>query len=107
MTPTPINLVALAPPPAPPPPRSRQPTTEILLLAGLLIAAAVALGLLALAFRRRLLSRDHGPGHASLADSLRDMHARGILSNEEYERVRRSIARSAARSARPDPPKSG
>jgi hypothetical protein len=96
---------------SPPAARARQGMGDVLILATVLIALAVVGGMLILAFRRRLLSRDRSSFHAGIAESLRDLHSRGILSTEEYDRVRRSMARSAGKSrggeGRIQPPKSG
>lgn len=92
-----VTVAWLAAVPSPPPSRHRM--GDIVVLVTILIGLAVVGGLLMLAVRRRLLSRERSATHAGMAESLRDMHARGILSTEEYDRVRRSMARSAARHA--------
>lgn len=70
---------------------------------GLLIAAVLLGGLAVLALRRRFLG-DHSPSHApgGLLDEMRRMHASGELSDEEFDRVRKRLARSAAGHA-PEP----
>ncbi|MBM4108458.1 MAG: hypothetical protein FJ255_06540 [Phycisphaerae bacterium] len=108
----PTTATTVAPPP--PAPRPRQAMGDVLILAVALIALAVVGGLIWTAVRRRLLARDQAASHLGIAESLRDMHARGILSTEEYDRVRRSVARAVADAAKAQPgdraripPKSG
>lgn len=107
-----LATAAGAPPPAQT--RSKHGMGDIAILATVLIALAVLGGVIALAVRRRVLARDQAASRAGLAEGLRDMHNRGILSTEEYDRIRRSMARAvadevkndAAKRARP-PSKSG
>ncbi|MFG0307471.1 MAG: hypothetical protein ACF8Q5_14805 [Phycisphaerales bacterium JB040] len=80
--------------------QGQTPTGQILLWVFVLIVVIVLGGLGVMALRRRLLSRDDGAGASGLMDEMRAMHARGELSDEEYDRVRK---RMAARAAGRDP----
>lgn len=80
--------------------QSSTPTGQILLWVFVLIVVIVVGGLAVLELRRRLLSKDRGSMSAGLMDEMRTMHARGELSDEEYDRVRK---RMAARAAGRDP----
>lgn len=64
-------------------------------IAGLIVAAMVG-GVVIMAVRRRMLSRDSGAADGSLMDSLRRMRDRGEMSGEEYESTVRTIAKRAA-----------
>ncbi|MEM9559630.1 MAG: SHOCT domain-containing protein [Planctomycetota bacterium] len=65
---------------------------------GLLIAAVMVGGFIVLALRRRFLNDSSGPAQTpgGLLDEMRRMHEAGELSDEEYDRVRRRLARKAA-----------
>lgn len=80
--------------------QGQTPTGQILLWVFLLIVLIVVGGLGVMALRRRLLSKDRGTDTSGLMDDMRAMHARGELSDEEYDRVRK---RMAARAAGRDP----
>lgn len=77
---------------------------RIIVVVGLLVLVLVAAGALLMKARRRLLgdATDESGAPLTLHD-LRAMHARGDLSDEEFERAKAAIV-GAARS-RPGPPK--
>lgn len=78
--------------------------TPLLVWIAVLIAIAIVGGVVLLAIRRRLFAppptRHESLG--GLMDDLRAMHARGDLSDEEYEATRRRMV-DAARSENADP----
>lgn len=57
---------------------------------GLIVALAVVLVGVALAVRRRVIGEDYTPESFTLSD-LRQMHADGELSDEEFESARRKM----------------
>jgi hypothetical protein len=86
-----------------------QASSRVLLLVGILIGLAVVGGVVVLAFRRNLLKSDSDAGRSvGLAETLRRMRDSGAMSQEEYDRVRKSMARKAG-GARPGsmPPQTG
>lgn len=64
----------------------------------LLIAAVIIGGLVVLALRKKFLGEQEPPRQAvgGLLDEMRRMHAAGELSDEEFDRVRKRLARKAA-----------
>lgn len=70
---------------------------QVLVLVGVLIAAAIIGGVVVLAVRRRLMRADSDAAQSvGLAESLRRMRDQGVISPEEYDRVRKTMARKAA-----------
>src|SRR5437868_15506231 len=84
--------------------------TPLLLVVGGLIVALMALGLVILLIRGRLLSKPSSAGTPGLFDDLRAMRDSGRLTPEEYDAARRRLADrlGAAPSVpplhKPDPP---
>ena len=73
---------------------------SVLVLIGVLIGAT----LIVLALRRRLLRKDDAsaaPG--GMFEELREMHRRGEISGDEYERLRRTIVERVRRGRKPPP----
>ncbi|HMN40644.1 MAG TPA: SHOCT domain-containing protein [Phycisphaerales bacterium] len=67
--------------------------TPALIWAGILIVCAMVGGVVVMYLRRKMLEQQRGTNSsASLMETLRDMHARGEISTDEYEQTRRSIA---------------
>lgn len=72
-------------------------SNQVLLVAGLLIATVLVASIAVLALRKSLFAppeKTEDPG--SLMDQVRDMHNRGEISPEEYDRVRRRLVAQAA-----------
>lgn len=77
--------------------QSNLATSQILTWVLALIVLIVIGGLVVVAMRRKLLSRDNSIGHESgLMDEMRGMHSRGELTTEEYDRIRKRLAAKAA-----------
>lgn len=77
--------------------QSSPPTSQILTWVFALIILIVVGGLVVIAMRRKLLSKDSFIGHESgLMDEMRGMHARGELTTEEYDRIRKRLVAKAA-----------
>lgn len=93
-------------------PGSTSTTTDVLIWVGVLIVAVLVLGIVIVAIRRRVLTRDNAASDGFI-EQLRRMHKSGELSTEEYEAARKSLTaklaagmdvnRSPASSARPLP----
>lgn len=67
--------------------------TPALIWAGILIVCAMVGGVIIMQLRRKMIETEQGKNaSASLMETLRDMHARGEISTDEYEQTRRSIA---------------
>lgn len=78
--------------------------TEVLLWAGCLIVLAIGAGLVILAIRRTMLSKDGGAAEAGLFESLRAMRDSGAISPEEYDAAKRNmVARAAGKMGEPKP----
>lgn len=74
------------------PSRSPQAVAELILWIGVIILVLVALGIIAIYFRNRVHRADPSESQTgSLLESLRAMHRRGELSQEEYESARASL----------------
>ena len=70
---------------------------RLLILIGILIVAVVALGLVVMVVRRRVLaSENEMAGARSLMDQVREMHRRGEMSDAEYEATRKMLAAKLA-----------
>ena len=81
------------------------PTGQILISVFVLIVLIVVGGLVVIALRRKLLAKDSKLGHESgLMDEMRAMHARGELSDAEYDLIRKRLANRAAARLAEDPP---
>jgi len=81
------------------------PTGQILMWVFVLIVLIVVGGLVVIALRRTLLSKDSRLGHESgLMDEMRAMHARGELSDAEYDLIRKRLATRAAARLAEEPP---
>jgi len=81
------------------------PTTQILFWVFLLIVLIVLGGLVVIALRRTLLTKDSRIGHESgLMDEMRGLHARGELTTEEYDLIRKRLAAKAAARLAEEPP---
>lgn len=78
--------------------------TEVLLWAGCLIVLAIGAGLVILALRRAMLSKDGGSAEAGLFESLRAMRDSGAISREEYDAAKRNmVAKAAGQMGAPTP----
>lgn len=81
---------------------------DSLRLAGVIggfIIAVLLLGIIILAVRRRMFTRDNElQGSRSLMEQLRVMRDRGQMSDEEYEATRRSLASKVAANVLRDAP---
>ena len=67
--------------------------TPVLICVGVLIACAMIGGTLVVILRRKMLDRQTASdANRSLMEHLRDAHARGEMSDAEYEQARKSIA---------------
>lgn len=78
---------------------------QVLLWLGVLIVAAIAMGLAVMYLRRRLLrNHDQRDGSQGFMQELRTMRDTGKISQEEYDRTRKTLA---ARLAGKSPPKLG
>ncbi len=95
------SLLAQAPDPAPVPGLSlpdEPGAYTVLLWAGLIIAAAILMGMLSLAIRKRLLKPDEpdagGVMGFTLAD-LRQMHAEGQMTDAEFTQAKRRLIANA------------
>ena len=67
--------------------------TPVLIWVGVLIACAMIGGTLVVILRRKMLDRQTASdANRSLMEHLRDAHARGEMSDAEYEQARKSIA---------------
>ena len=65
----------------------------VLIWVGAGIVFAVILGMIAVALRKKLFDKYSASDiRGSLMDHLRDAHARGEITNEEYEQTRKSMA---------------
>ncbi|MFT5422690.1 MAG: hypothetical protein ACI89L_000455 [Phycisphaerales bacterium] len=85
--------------------QTNMPTSQILLWVLVLIVLIVVGGLAVIAMRRSLLAKDPRLGHESgLMDQMRTMHARGELSDAEYDLIRKRLATKAAARLAEDPP---
>ena len=74
---------------------------RVLVLIGVMIVLVVLAGVGLLLYRRSLFSSssDHAREQtSSLFESLREMHAQGVLSDEEYQLARHRLAGRAVRS---------
>jgi hypothetical protein len=82
--------------------------TPMLLWVSALILVVIALGLIILFMRRRLLSKDSTDASAGLMDELRTLRDQGRISPEEYDAARRQMVAGFAgrKSAPPAPPAS-
>jgi|SRR6185295_7846088 len=79
-------------------------TGQAVLWIGILIVVAILGGLIMMAVRRRILSKDSlDDGTTSLMDQLRAMRDRGQISPEEYEATRRTMREKMARSVSAKP----
>ncbi len=65
--------------------------TPVLLWVSALILLVLALGLIILFMRRRLLSKDAGEADAGLMDELRSLRDQGRISPEEYDAARKRM----------------
>jgi len=82
--------------------QSRQAPIEIWIWLGILLVLTLVAGGVILALRRRLLGvKDADQLSGSMLDDLREMRARGEISEEEYDYTRKTIA---ARAAGREPP---
>ncbi len=82
--PLPALLLAQAAKPVP---------TVVLIWVGVLIACAVIGGMLLVVLRKKLFERQSAAEvRGSLMEQLRDAHARGEISTDEYEQTRKSMA---------------
>jgi hypothetical protein len=71
----------------------------VVILIALVLGGAIAILLL----RQKLLSRDvPGAADGSLIDQMRAMRDRGQMTDEEFDRLRKSMARKAAQRRAPD-----
>ncbi len=67
--------------------------TGVLIWVGVLIACAVIGGMLLVLLRKKMFDKQSAMDvRGSLMDHLRDAHARGEISTEEYEQTRKSMA---------------
>jgi len=64
----------------------------LLLWIGVLIIAVIGMFLVVMMVRRWLLARDGGMSEGVQMETLRELRDRGALSQEEYEKVRRTMA---------------
>lgn len=72
---------------------SAQGTGRVIVWIGLLMAAVLVLGFMVLKMRRRLLAEDEpaNPESAWTLQDLRTLHARGDLSDEEFEKAKAAL----------------
>ena len=70
--------------------------TDVLLWSGGLIVLVIGLGLVILALRRAMLSKQGGMAEAGLFDSLREMRDSGAISQQEYDAARKNMVSRAA-----------
>ncbi|HYF15139.1 MAG TPA: SHOCT domain-containing protein [Phycisphaerales bacterium] len=86
---------------------SQSAATNAVVWVVVLMAAVLGGAIAILLLRRRLLSRD-APGAAdgSMIDQMRAMRDRGQMTDEEFDRLRKAMARKAAqrRAAEAHPP---
>lgn len=69
------------------------PVTQVLVAVGLLMGAVIALGVILLMYRSRVLSSENAAeAQRGLLDDLRAMRDRGEITLEEYDAARRSLA---------------
>lgn len=82
-------------------PSAARDPTRVFIVVGLLIATVLVLGLLILAFRKKLLAGERDDRSAPLLlDDLRAMRRRGDISDSEYELMRsRLVQKLSGRSA--------
>ena len=64
---------------------------RVLFWLGILVLAAVALAVIALLIRRAVLGQDDASQPGFTLGDLRDMHARGELSDQEFEQAKSMV----------------
>lgn len=79
-----------------PPRASRGDPIDVVIWVGALILAVTAAGLIVMAIRKHLLSRENQSSQAGgMLDQLRAMHARGEVSDAEFQAARASLLAKA------------
>ena len=70
------------------------PNTRALMWVGILLAVALVGGFFMILLRKKLFAKESPmEGSASLMESVREMHKKGQISTEEFDRVRKGLAR--------------
>ena len=86
---------------------SRGDPIDVIIWVGALILAVTAAGLIVMAIRKHLLARESQSNQAGgMLDELRAMHARGEVSDAEFQAARASLLAKATGVPipKPDPP---
>ncbi|MEZ6234882.1 MAG: SHOCT domain-containing protein [Phycisphaerales bacterium] len=79
-----------------PPRGGRGDPIDVIIWVGALILAVTAAGLIVMAIRKHLLSRENQSNQAGgMLDQLRTMHARGEVSDAEFQAARASLLAKA------------
>ncbi|MFM9957639.1 MAG: SHOCT domain-containing protein [Phycisphaerales bacterium] len=80
--------------------------TKILVAVGVLLATVLLLAVVLLKMRRRLLADDEAAGMPLTLHDLRQLHASGAMSDEEFDRAKAALigmaGGGARRGARPE-----
>lgn len=84
---------------AAPPPAADRLFGDLLPTLGILVVIVLVGGGIALFIRRRLQAGGDGSGVGFTLGDLRDMHARGEMSDEEFERAKSQMIAGLSRSA--------
>ncbi len=77
----------------------------VFIYAGLIAAAAILMGIVSLAIRKRMLTPDEpdaGGGMGFTLSDLREMHRRGELTDEEFDQAKRRLIANARAELRED-----
>ena len=69
--------------------------TRVLVWVGVLLGVVLVGGFFMILLRKKLFAKDSPmEGSASLMESVREMHKKGQISSEEFDRVRKRLART-------------
>lgn len=82
--------------------QSSSGAASVLLWVGVLVAVCVAGGLVMVAVRRKMLAEDSRRDDGSMLDHLRDQVARGELSQDEFDAIKRRVVARLAEQMAPD-----
>ncbi len=65
--------------------------TGVLIAVGLMIGALIVLSVVLLAMRRRMIASSEDASSMGLFEEIRQLHAKGELTDEEFEEARRRM----------------